>query len=143
MTLRCVEVFGDAAEGFEIHARFRRATLPQIGTRSSSSVEFALQREQDFPFEVAQFDDADVDHLSRAASALSPGSMVLRRTWPTPSAKMPLAGMSLNVVQPVWRMSTRQCSLHRAADGHLERRPQPVFAAGRLLIGRAHRRRAR
>ena len=29
------------------------------------------------------------------SSALSPGSIVLRRTWPTPSAKMPFAGISL------------------------------------------------
>ena len=44
------------------------------------------------------------------SSDLSPGSMTLRRTCPTPSAKIPFAGMSLNFVQPVWRMSTRACS---------------------------------
>ena len=33
--------------------------------------------------------------MAAGTSALSPGSIVLRRTWPTPSAKMPLGCMMM------------------------------------------------
>ena len=48
--------------------------------------------------------------IRASPSVLSPGSITLRRTCPTPSAKIPFAGISLNFVQPVWRISTRACS---------------------------------
>ncbi len=55
--------------------------------------ELAFEREEHAPFALVEFDGFHLGHL-RGASARSPGSTVLRRTCPTPSTKIPFAGIS-------------------------------------------------
>src|SRR6266699_3804322 len=43
------------------------------------------------------------------SSAFSPGSMLFRRTWPTPSVKIPFAGMIRNFSAPTFWVSNSQC----------------------------------
>jgi hypothetical protein len=50
-----------------------------------------------------------VSVTSASTSALLPGSMPFRRTWPTPSANSFFAGSSLYASAPVRAASTSQC----------------------------------
>ncbi len=47
--------------------------------------------------------------ISAGVSALLPGSMVFRRTWPTPSAKIPFAGMIRKRSARTFFASNSQC----------------------------------
>ena len=63
---------------------------------------------------------------SPSSSALLPGSIIFRRTCPTPSANRHLAGIIRNPSAPTRRPRNSQCACSRVTLRHFERGPEPI-----------------
>ena len=131
MSLRRCEVARHGAKFVETHPGLPGAGEPGGFLVDFFDGEFALEREQHAPFAFVEFDRLRPWSFRARASARSPGSMVLRRTWPTPSTKIPLAGISRKFSAPTCRREQFAVFLQRKPARDLQGRPEPVIGPGR------------